>query len=76
MKPNNFLQVTIIDFVKMEGRALKNKARVIGHEGDKFWGRKQGLFTTIGAMADTVFDPTEQYYDFPPPGHFHIERGH
>ena len=76
MKPLNFTQVTIVDFTLTEASALRNKARVIGHEVDKLRRDEQGILATIGGVLEIVFDSTEDYYEFPPPGHFYIERGH
>ncbi len=76
MKAANFAQVTVIDFAMMEGQALKNKARVIGHEGNKLFRGEQSILTTIGGVLETVADPMEVYYDFPSSSQFYIERGH
>lgn len=76
MAPDNFARVTLFDFAKMEGRALVNRARSISHEGDKLLHGEQGFLTTIVGVLEVMSEPSENCYDFPPPGHFHIERGH
>lgn len=76
MESSTFVQVTLCDFMQMEARGWGNKARVLHHEGDKLLRGEQALLPTIRVMLDIVSDPMENYYKFPPPGTFHIERGH